>query len=149
MRMNLHPLLVVTRSGLVWASALVLGAAYVPVARAFDCTLPKHHCIKVTIDAATSTLNVDNKTLTKKAEPGHVMHWLIDNGSGQAYAFPVRAIVFSSNNGGNTKFRCKPEPGNAHVFQCEDDGIKGTYDYTVTVTGGPLPIHLDPRVVNN
>lgn len=131
-------------------AALVLSATYASTAQAFDCTLPKHHCIKVTVDAATNKLVVDADPLTKKGQ-GHHIHWIVDNDPGQAYTFPANGIAFSSHDGGAQEFtNCGVDPSNAHVFHCDSPkGARGSYKYTVTVSGNPRPSPLDPHVVNN
>lgn len=127
------------------AGTLVLSVCYAQSVQALDCTLPKHHCIKVTVDAATNTLSVDADPLTKKG-PGHYLHWILDNDAGQSYTFPSNGIAFSSTEFTN----CNRDPANAHVFHCDDPkGMTGSYKYTVTVSGNPNPPKLDPHVVNN
>jgi hypothetical protein len=130
------------------AATLVLTAAYAPSVQAFDCALPRHHCIKVTVDAATNTLAVDADPLSKKGT-GHQVHWVLDNEPGQSYTFPATGIAFSGS-GARVFTNCGVDPANAHVFHCADPtGTKGTYKYTVTVSGNPRPPALDPRVINN
>ena len=134
----------------VLAGALVLSASYAQTAHAFDCTQPKHHCIKVTVDASTNTLSVDADPLRKKG-PGHHLHWIVDNDPGQSYTFPSNGIAFSNGDGGAQEFtNCKLDPNDAHVFHCDDPkGARGTYKYTVTVSGNPKPGALDPKIINN
>jgi len=132
------------------AGGLVASACYAQTAPAFDCTLPKNHCIKVTVDASTNTLSVDADPLRKKG-PGHHLHWIVDNDPGQSYSFPANGIAFANSDGGAQEFtNCKLDPKNVHVFHCDDPkGTKGSYKYTVTVSGNPQPRPLDPQVINN
>ncbi len=130
--------------------ALALSATYAAAVQAFDCTLPKHHCIKVTVDEDTNKLVVDADPLTKKG-PGHFIHWILDDEPSQSYTFPANGIAFSTSDGGADEFaNCGPDPGNARVFHCESPkGEKGNYKYTITVVGIPKPSPLDPHVINN
>jgi len=141
--------LVFTLAGIAMAGALPgalgLSAAY---AQPLDCT-PPHHCIQVSVDAATHKLDVDVETLNKSG-PGHHVHWTLVNGPGQSYTFPANGIRFAKGDGGVGVFKCHLDPKNAHIFHCDDPtGKKGTYKYTVTVSGKPNPGALDPRIINN
>jgi hypothetical protein len=125
--------------------ALGVSAAY---AQPLNCK-PPQHCIQVSVDASTHKLTVDVETL-KKSGPGHHVHWTLVNGPGQSYTFPADGIMFASADGGAQVFKCHLDAKNAHVFHCADPtGKKGTYKYTVTVSGQPNPGALDPRIINN
>jgi len=129
---------------------VILGAPDAQGAQGPNCAQAKHHCLKVKVNATTNTLVVDPDTLTKKG-PGHHMHWMLDSDSGPMYTFPSNGITFADDDGGTKQFKnCKPAPGNARIFNCDDPvGKKGTYKYTVRVSGNPQPPPLDPRIVNN
>lgn len=138
----------VTVAGIGLASALTAA----PVAKAdaadFDCTVYRHHCIKVTVDSSHSpaTLSVDVPDLYKVG-PDHVIHWILDNAQGQAYAFTNTSITFKTAAGVREFKPCNVDASNPIYFHCKDHaGATGTYEYTLTVSGAN---QLDPRIINN
>jgi hypothetical protein len=109
------------------------------------CKETKNHCIVVSVDAPTNTIDVNNDPLGKHG-PGHKIRWSISNGPSQQFTFPDKGIVFRSPN-----FKCQRDEADAHLFECKDDpGLKGEYKYTVTLIGGsPNPAPYDPIIIDN
>jgi len=98
------------------------------------------------VDATANTIVAVPDTL-RKPRGDKPIRWKIINAYGQTFEFPpTGGIVFLTGN-----FQCRRDDSDHQSFLCSDeDGIKGDYKYTVTVTGGsPNPPPYDPHVVNN
>ena len=142
------------------AGGLILNTFLGTAARPGFCEKPRHHCIKVTVDATDSAapvLKVDADTLVKKGK-NRTIHWMIDNDNGQNFTFPSTAsdkgIEFTEADGA-AEFQCSidlADDPNYHTYSCDDPDGKpksAGYKYKVKVTGsGIIPSPLDPKIVN-
>jgi hypothetical protein len=134
-------------AGAVASAPILTGCQTSPLASDDTfCAKPAHHCVNVLVDATANTIVAVPDTL-RKPRGDKPIRWKIINAYGQTFEFPpTGGIVFLTGN-----FQCRRDDSDHQSFLCSDeDGIKGDYKYTVTVTGGsPNPPPYDPHVVNN
>ncbi len=109
------------------------------------CTGPQCK-VQVSVDCVAlmfCRISVDNNTVNVPRGNSPVIEWEVVT---PGYAFTDNGIAISA---GGDEFMCRPMGADRRRFMCNDRHTKpGDYKYTITLTGLPTVLPLDPWIAN-